>query len=183
MPIDIVTLIVLVLFFVRGYMKGLVMAAFSVVAILLGLLVALKLSQSFAAWLLAHDYISTGWAQVASYIILFIVVVLLVRLVGNIIEKALEGMMLGTVNKLAGGLLYTFMGAVLWSSLLWLGARVHLFSAETIAASRSYPWLSELAPWFFRQAGRLMPFVQDTFTQLGHFFDTINAKPEDVGTH
>lgn len=183
MPIDIITLVVLIVFFIRGYLKGLVMAAFAVVAILLGLLVALKLSQTFAAWLLANDYISSGWAQVVSYIILFVVVVLIVRLVGKMIEKALEGMMLGTVNKLLGGLLYTFLGAVLWSSLLWIGARIHLFSAETVAASRSYPWLSELAPWFFHQAGKLMPFVQDTFTQLGHFFDTINAKPADVGTH
>lgn len=183
MSLDIVTLIVLVAFFIRGYSKGLIVAAFSVLAILLGLLVALKLSQSFAVWLLAHNYVSSGWAQVAAYIVLFIAVVVLVRLIAKVIEKAAEDMMLGTINKLAGGLLYVFLGAVIWSSLLWLGARIHFISPQTIAASKSYPWISELAPWFFRQAGKLMPFVQDTFTQLGHYFDTINAQPADVGTH
>lgn len=182
MSLDVITLIVFILFFIRGYMKGLIVAAFSVIGILLGLLVALKLSQSFASWLLVNDYISSGWAQVAAYIILFIGVVLLVRLVAKLLEKAVEGMMLGIVNKLAGGLLYIFLGAIIWSSVLWIGAQIHMISPEAIAASKSYSWLSELAPWFFHQAGKLMPFVQDTFTKLGLFFDTINAQPADVGT-
>lgn len=183
MSLDIIALVVFILFFIRGYMKGLIVAAFSVLAILLGMLVALKMSQSFAAWLLANDYISSGWAQVVAYVVLFIGVVLLVRLAAKIIEKAAEGLMLGTINKLLGGLLYTFLGAVIWSSLLWIGARINLISPETISESKSYSWLSQLAPWFFHQAGKLLPFVQDTFTQLGHFFDTINSKPADVGTH
>lgn len=183
MSLDIITLVVFVVFFIRGYIKGLIVAAFSVLGILLGMLVALKMSQTFAAWLLANGYISSGWAQVAAYILLFIGVVLLVKLVAKIVEKAAEGLMLGTVNKLLGGLLYSFLGAVVWSSLLWIGGRLHLISVETISESKSYSWLSQLAPWFFHQAGKLLPFVQDTFTQLGHFFDTINAKPADVGTH
>lgn len=183
MSLDVITLIVFVVFFIRGYIKGIIVAAFSVLGILLGMLVALKMSQTFAAWLLANNYISSGWAQVVAYIGLFVGVVLLVRLVAKIIEKAAEGLMLGTVNKLLGGLLYVFLGAVIWSSLLWIGGKLHLVSAEMISESTSYSWLSQLAPWFFQQAGKLLPFVQDTFTQLGHFFDTINAKPADVGAH
>lgn len=182
MSVDIASLVILLLFFVRGYMKGLIVAAFSVIAILLGLLVALKLSQSFAAWLLAHDYISTGWAQVVSYVVLFVGVVILVKFIARIIQKAAEGLLLGQINKLLGGLLYAFMGAVVWSSVLWIGERIHLFSAETIASSVTYASLSQLAPWFWEQAGKLLPFVQDTFTKLDHFFDTINQQASDVGT-
>ncbi len=183
MSIDLASVVIILLFFVRGYMKGLIVAAFSVIAILLGLLVALKLSQSFASWLLAHDYIASGWAQVASYVILFVGVVILVKFVARIIEKAAEGLLLGQVNKLLGGLLYAFLGAVVWSSILWIGARVHAFSAETILSSKSYSWLSLLAPWFWEQAGKLLPFVQDTFSKLDHFFDTINQQSGNVGTH
>jgi membrane protein required for colicin V production len=183
MALDITGLVIILLFFIRGYMKGLIVAAFSVVAILIGLLVALKCSQSFAAWLLANDYVSTPWAQVVSYIVLFIGVVLLVRLIGKVIEKAAEGLLLGVVNKLCGGLLYAFLGAVIWSSMLWIGARAHIISADTIAQSKTYNSLSQLAPWFFHQAGKLMPFVQDTFSKLEHFFDSVNSQPADVGTH
>jgi hypothetical protein len=75
------------------------------------------------------------------------------------------------------------MGAVVWSSVLWIAARIHAFSADTIASSKSYSWLSMLAPWFWEQAGKLLPFVQDTFSKLDHFFDTINQQSDDVGTH
>jgi membrane protein required for colicin V production len=183
MALDITGIIIILLFFIRGYMKGFIVAAFSVIAILLGLLCALKLSQSFASWLLANDYVSSPWAQVVSYLVLFIGVVLLVRLIGNIIEKAAEGIMLGIINKLIGGILYAFLGAVLWSSLLWIGAKAHIISPETIATSKTYASLSELAPWFFHQVGKLLPFAQDTFGKLEHFFDTVNGQPANVGTH
>lgn len=184
MVLDIIGLILIVLFFIRGYMKGLIVAAFSVLAILLGILVALKLSQSFSAWLLEKGYVTSGWVQIVSYLVLFIGVVLLVRLIAKLLEKAVEGMMLGVVNKLVGGVLYAFLGAVLWSSFLWIGDHMHIITAETIASSKMYSWLSRLAPWFFEQAGRLIPYVKDTFEKLEHFFDAINKKPDtNVGTH
>jgi len=85
-------------------------------------------------------------------------------------------MMLGIVNKIAGGVFYALLGAILWSSLLWLGNNVHVFSPELVAASKTYSWMSRLAPWFFDTAGKLMPFVKDTFTELQHFFDSVNQK-------
>jgi membrane protein required for colicin V production len=176
MILDVIGIILILLFFIRGYMKGFILAAFSVLAILLGLLCALKLSQTFAAWMLARGYVSSGWVQVVSYVLLFIMVVIVVRLIGKLIEKAVETLMLGLINRLIGGLLYAFLGAVFWSSLLWIGNRMRIITPETIAASHTYPWLSRLAPWFFEQAGRFLPFAKDTFNKLEHFFDSINQK-------
>lgn len=183
MALDVTGLIIILLFFIRGYMKGFIVAAFSVLAILLGFLCALKLSGAFAAWLLERGYTSSGWAPVISYAVLFIGVVLIVRLIARLIEKALEGLMLGLVNKLAGGLLYAFLGMVLWSSFLWIGSRMNLISPVTIAASKTYGWLTGVAPWFCEKAGALLPFVKDGFDKLEHFFDTVNKQPADVGAH
>jgi membrane protein required for colicin V production len=184
MALDITGIILIILFFIRGYMRGFILAAFSVIAILLGILCALKLSQTFAAWLLAKGYISSGWAQVISYIVLFIVVVIVVRMIGRLLQKAIEGMMLGFVNRLAGAILYTFLGVVFWSSLLWIGGKMNIITPELIASSKTCHWLSGIAPWFFDQAGKLLPFVKDTFSNLEHFFDTINKKlPDHVGAH
>lgn len=184
MALDVIGIILILLFFIRGYSKGFIVAAFSVIAILLGILCALKLSQAFSSWLLEHGYIASGWAQVISYVVLFIGVVLVVRLIANLLQKAVEGMMLGVVNKLVGGILYAFLGAVLWSSLLWIGKQMHMITPETIAASKTYEWLSRLAPWFFDEAGKLLPFVKDTFSKLERFFDTVNQKiPDHVGAH
>jgi membrane protein required for colicin V production len=185
MVLDVIGIILIVLFFIRGYMKGFIVAAFSVLAILLGVFCALKLSQSFSAWLLEKGYVTSGWVQVVSYIVLFIGVVLIVHLIAKLIEKAVEGMMLGVVNKVIGGLLYMFLGAVLWSSMLWLGNKMHIITPETISASKTYSVLSRLAPWFCEQMGKLIPYVKDTFEKLEHFFDTVDKKPaaDHVGTH
>ncbi len=181
--LDIVGVILIILFFIRGYLKGLIVAAFSMLALLLGIICSLKLSQSFSEWLLKNGYVSSGWVQIVSYVVLFIGVFLLVRLLARLIQSAIEGMALGIFNKLAGGLLYAFTGAVLWSSLLWLGSKMHIITAQAIADSKTYPWLSQLAPWFFEQAGKLLPFAKDVFSKLEHFFDTVNHKTADVGTH
>lgn len=183
MILDVVGIILIVLFFIRGYLKGIIVAAFSVLAILLGILCALKFSQMLSAWMLEKGYVASGWVQLISYVVLFLGVFLLVRLLARLIQKSAEGMMLGFVNKLIGGLLYAFLGAVLWSSLLWIGGKLHIISPETIAASKTWPWLSQLAPWFFEQAGKVLPFVRDTFSKLEHFFDTVNQTPGHVGAH
>lgn len=184
MILDVIGIILIVLFFIRGYMKGFILAAFSVLAILLGIICALKLSSAFAAWMLARGYVSSGWVQVVSYVLLFIVVVIIVRLIGKLLEKALEALMLGILNRLTGGLLFAFLGAVLWSSLLWIGSHMHIITPELIASSHTYAWLSRLAPWVFEQAGQLLPFAKNTFSNLEHYFDSLNQKlPEHVGAH
>ena len=184
MAIDVIGIILLILFFIRGYYRGFIVAAFSVLAILLGVLCALKLSQSLAAWLLAKGYVTSGWVQVVSYVLLFVAVVLVVHLIAKLLQKAVEGLMLGIINRLAGALLYLFLGAILWSSFLWIGGRMNIIGPETINASKTYPFFSKLAPWFFDLAGRLLPFVKDTFIKLEHFFDAVNQKtPGNVGTH
>ena len=173
MALDITGLIIIALFFIRGYTRGLIVAAFSVLAILLGILCALKLSQSLATWMLEHGYTTAGWAPMLSYLILFVGMVLVVRLIAKMLQKALETMALGIFNKLAGGLLYALLGTVLYSSILWIGARMHMFSPELIASSKTYPWLSQVAPWFFNGAGHLLPFAKDVFGKLQEFFDKV----------
>jgi membrane protein required for colicin V production len=176
MALDITGLIIIALFFIRGYTRGLIVVAFSVIAILLGILCALKLSQSLATWMLEHGYTTAGWAPMLSYLILFVGVVLVVRLIAKMLQKALETLKLGIFNKLAGGLLYGLLGAVLYSSILWIGARMNMFSPELVASSKTYYWLSQLAPWFFSMAGNLLPFAKDVFGKLQQFFDAVGKK-------
>ena len=176
MAIDITGIILIALFFIRGYMKGLIVALFSVLAIILGLLVSLKLSQTFATWLLEKGYTFSGWAPVLSYVILFVGVVIVVNLIAKLLQKTIEGLKLGIINKLAGGMLYAFLGLLLWSSLLWLGNQMHAITPLMIAQSKTYTTLSLFAPWFFDMAGKMLPFVKDTFSNLQQFFITINQK-------
>ncbi len=184
MALDIVGITLIIIFFIRGYMKGIIVAAFSLLAILLGIICALKLSGALAAWLLEKEIITSGWAQLISYIVLFLGVVILVRFIAKLIEKSLQAVFLGLVNKLAGGLIYAFMAALVWSSLLWIGNQMHLLEPEAIAASKTYPYLSPIAPWVFDHIGKVLPFAKNIFADLQHYFDGVNQHlPEHVGAH
>jgi membrane protein required for colicin V production len=182
MVLDLIGIILILLFFIRGYMKGFIIAAFSLLAILLGIICALKLSHILAKYLFDKGIITSGWGQLISYIILFIGVVLIVRLIAKALETTAKAAMLGWVDKGIGGLLYAFLAAVVWSSILWISNQMHLISPETIAYSKTYKYLSPLAPWVFKHIGALLPFAKNVFGDLQHFFEHVNQKlPDHVG--
>lgn len=183
MVLDIIGISLVILFFIRGYMKGIIVAAFSVLAILLGVICSLKLSGKLAAYLLEKGFISSGWAPVLSYVVLFIAVILVVNLAAKAIEKSLQAVMLGWVNRMIGGILYAFLAIVLWSSLLWLGNKMQLIKPETRTTSKTYTYLEPVAPWLFGKVGLLWPMAKDVFGDLESFFSDVNQKlPDHVDT-
>jgi membrane protein required for colicin V production len=182
MVIDIICITLLLAFFVRGYSKGIVIAIFSLVALVLGVICALKLSASLASYLFTKGWVSSGWAQIISYALLFVAVVWLVRWGGNTLQRLLEKMSLGLINRIAGGLLYAFVGAFIWSSFLWLGNQVHAIAPETLVASKTYQYITPIAPWVVAHVSEILPFAKSIFSDLEQFFDNINKQlPEHVG--
>jgi len=184
MVLDVIGITIVIIFFIRGYMKGIIVAAFSLLAIVLGIICALKLSNILASYLLEKGIVTSGWGQLVSYIVLFLGVVILVRFVGKLIEKSAQAVFLGLVNKLVGGLLYAFMATLVWSSLLWISNQMHIIEPETIAGSKTYNYFVPIAPWVFEHIGAVLPFVKNIFTDLQHYFEGVNQKlPDHVGAH
>ncbi|MCB0698708.1 MAG: CvpA family protein [Chitinophagales bacterium] len=183
MIIDIIAITLIIIFFIRGYMKGIIVAAFSLIAIVLGIICALKLSERLASYLLSAGYVSSGWAQLLSYVVLFIGVVWLVRIIAKAIESAASMAMLGWANKGIGGLLYAFLAVTVCSSIFWLGREMQLLSEETIAASKTYPYIEPVAPWIADKVGMVLPFLKNVFADLQTFFTNVNEYlPEHVDT-
>ena len=50
--------------------QGIIVAAFSALAIILGIICSLKLSQKFGNWLIEKGWINAGWAQIISFVLL-----------------------------------------------------------------------------------------------------------------
>lgn len=180
MILDIIGVILIIIFFVRGYMKGIIVAAFSVLAIILGIILSLKLSEKLSSYLLDNHIITSGWVQPLSYLAIFIGIVIIVRLIAKAIETSLQAVMLGWLNRLTGGVLYAFLVAMIWSSFLWIGNKMQLIKPETISASLTYPYLSGLAPWVAAHIGAFLPMAKNVFQDLEVFFTKVNSY---VGSH
>ena len=176
MLLDIIFAVVIVLAIFKGYSRGLVVGLFSLVAVIVGLAAAIKLSAVVASWIGRAVKVSEEWLPLVSFIVVFIIIVLLIRLAAKAIEKTVELAMLGWVNKIGGILLYVIIYTIVFSILLFYSEQMHLLKKETIDSSRTYSYIQPLGPKVINGLGRLIPFFKDMFEELKGFFGTVAHK-------
>lgn len=184
MGIDVGILLTVLLLFIKGFQKGGIVALGATISIIIGVACALSLSTKVSQYLLEMQWTTTVWAPIISYFLIFIIVVWLTRLLARLIENFTNTILLGWANKLIGGILYGILGVILYSTVIWLLQKAHLLSSQQLLGSKTYPYIVDIAPWVFNHLGMIIPFFKDTFSDLRHFFDTINQQmPEHVGAH
>ena len=170
MPIDIITLLLLVMAIWKGYSRGLIVALFSFIGVIIGLAAALKCSVLVADWLNTKTDISNTWLPFVSFGLVIVVVILLLRAAANLIEAALDVVLLGWLNKAGGILLYLAGYMLVYSVVLFYITEMGLLKPETIADSQTYALIAPRAPQIINGLGYLIPFFKDMFTQLQDFF-------------
>ena len=175
MVIDIIYAVLMVMAIFKGFSKGLVMALFSIIAFIVGLSAALKLSVVVASWLDDATNISGKWLPVISFLVVLIVVILIIRMVGKMIEMAFDWAWMGWVNKLGGIVVYAAAYTIIYSVLLFYAEKLNLFSKETIGASVTYSLIRPLAPAIMDGIGAVIPWFKNMFTDLQAFFEKISS--------
>jgi membrane protein required for colicin V production len=174
MPIDVVFLIILLLAIFKGLQRGLIVAVFSVVALIIGLAAAIKLSVVAANYLKASINVSSKWLPVLSFILVFIIVILLVRWTASLLQAAIDFAWLGWINKLGGVLLYAAIYTAIFSVVLFYGTKSGIISTSTIAASRTYNFIAPWGPALINGVGKIIPLFKDMFAQLEDFFNHLS---------
>ncbi|MEO7309764.1 MAG: CvpA family protein [Chitinophagaceae bacterium] len=176
MLIDIVFLALMVIAVFKGFSKGLIIALFSVVAYIVGIAAALKLSTVVANRLKDSISVSNQWLPVISFAVVFIIVVILVRLGAKLIEKTFQVALLGWVNRLAGILLFIVIYTLIYSVVLFYADKMGLLKPETIATSNSYNYIAPWGPKVIDGLAKLIPVFKDMFSDLESFFDSLAKK-------
>lgn len=176
MLIDIIFAVLLVIAIVKGYHKGLIIAFFSILAFILGLAAALKLSAFVADYLKDSINISAKWLPFIAFAIIFFIVVMIVSLGGKLIEKTFQAVMLGWLNQLGGILLYVALYMIILSIFIFFTEKLQLLQAEVIESSLTYNFIQPWAPKVMDNFGKLIPPFKDMFTELGEFFSLLPNK-------
>ncbi len=176
MFLDIIFVILLVMAIIKGFSKGLIVAVFSLVAFIIGLAAALKLSAVVAGYLKTNMHIESWWLPVLSFAIVFIGVVLLVRIGATIIKKTASLAMLGWLDRLGGILLYAVLYLMIYSVFLFYATQLHLVSAAQAAESQTYELVKPWAPWVINGFGKIVPLFSNMFAELKVFFGGVAAK-------
>ena len=171
--IDIFFAIIIIVALVKGFQKGLIIALFSIIAFILGIAAALKLSAVVAMYLQQNTTITSKWLPVISFVLVFFLVVVIVHLGGKLIEKTFKMALLGWANRLGGMLLYAILYTIIFSICLFYAEKLKVFEKTTIETSKTYPVVAPIGPKMVDGLGKMVPFFKDSFTQLSDFFGGI----------
>jgi len=176
MLIDLIFSILILIAVIKGYQKGLIIALFSIIAFIIGLAAALKLSALVAYYLKDSVNIPAKWLPFIAFIIIFIAVVLLIRLGGKLIEKAFQVVLLGWLNRLGGVLLYIVIYIIIFSIFIFYAEKMQLLQPAVIRSSQIYNFIQPWGPEVINGFGMLIPVFKDMFTELEHFFTSLSNK-------
>lgn len=174
MLIDILFAIVLVLAVLKGLSRGLIVGLFSFVAVIIGLAAALKLSAVVALRIGKSVKVSEEWLPILSFVVVFLLVVLLIRLGAKAIERTVEIVLLGWVNKLGGMIFYAAMYIMVFSVVLFYAEEMHWIKPETIRASVTYSFVQPWGPRVINGLASIIPLFKDVFSELEQFFEKVS---------
>jgi membrane protein required for colicin V production len=160
----------------KGLRRGFIVAIFSLLAFVVGLAAAMKLSTVVAQELDDSTNISTKWLPFISFLLVFLVVVLLVRMVAKMLEKSVEFALLGWLNRLLGVLLYVALYTTIFSILLFYAVQLNIIKHETILASMTYDFVEPWGPYAINGLGAVIPWFRDMFEQLKEFFGGVSQR-------
>lgn len=116
--LDIVLAIPLLWGLYKGITKGIVKELTSLLALVLGIYSAVHFADNIHPYLKNEFSIESSFVPIVSFAITFIVIVLIVRLIGYLLDKIVKMVALGVISRLLGGVFGVFKTAFVISGLL-----------------------------------------------------------------
>lgn len=154
----------------KGYSKGLVVALFSFVGMIVGMLLALKCSAVVAVWLGEETKLDAKWLPFLAFLLIIIGVYFGVRMLAALVQKSLEFAMLGWANRVGGILLYALLYSSLLILVLFYADKMELLSVEAKADSQFYQFMHGFAKPILSFIADALPFIKNMLHQLTDFF-------------
>lgn len=155
--IDIILGIILLWAAINGFRKGLIVELASLAALILGIWGAIKFSYITSDFLIENFHPKTEYLNIISFVVTFVVIVVLVHIIGKAVHKLAETVLLGFANKLAGLVFGILRTALVLSIVLVvfdkIDENVHIIPEKTKDNSQMYEPIRSFAPSIF-------PFIE-----------------------
>jgi membrane protein required for colicin V production len=163
--IDLIIALFLAWFAYKGFTKGLIIELASLAALVLGIYAALYFSDITADFLVTYLKVGKKYLSLIAFVLTFILVVIGVVTLGRILEKFIDILLLGFLNKLAGAVFGVLKGMLILSLLLmlmnYIGAG-NLLDKKTRESSLFYETVESVAPMLYQQ----LDFLKDIEFEL-----------------
>lgn len=173
--IDAIIIIILALAMVNGFINGLVKEVASLAALILGIWGAIKFSTFTAAKLYDYFDMTGRYVGIISFIVTFLIIVIVIHFIGLLVDKLMEAVSLGFINRLLGILFGLFKSVLILSVVLCvlnaIDSHRPFLPKEKIERSMLYNPISDIAPAIF-------PIIGEG--NFGLSFDRFKKKPEEI---
>jgi membrane protein required for colicin V production len=116
---DIIILVVLGIFGIRGLFNGLIMEVLSLIGLVLGFLISYKYFYYIANFMQKFK-ISSDYSKYISYVVTFLIVYIIIIIIAKFLSNFLKIIKLGWANRAGGFLFGVFKGGILIGVLLTL---------------------------------------------------------------
>jgi membrane protein required for colicin V production len=147
---DIAIAIPLVWGLYKGFSKGFIQALATLVALVLGVIGAIKFSDVTSTFLADNLTIDPTYLPLISFAITFIGIIIGVHFLARLLDKMLKAVALGLVNKIAGAVFgvakYAFIVSVILIALNYINAQTNFIPQQKISSSLLYNPVSKFAP-------------------------------------
>lgn len=176
MVLDIVVALIIAYGFYSGFSKGVIGTVFSILSLLLGLLVAMKLSPIVMEILQSLLNVNIIVINIIGFVLTFVVVIFLVRLIGKKLEDLLKFANLNFVNKLLGGALLALVFGLITSHGVWFLNKTKILSEDQLNSSITYPLLEPLPRASEGIVQAVKPLVVDFWEKMVESIDSIKEE-------
>lgn len=166
---DIVLLVFLLFGFIRGLMKGLFVELASLIALIAGVYGAIHFSYFAGSFLESRIDWEEKYIAIVAFAITFIIIVVVIAMLGKMLTKMADFASLGFLNKLLGGLFGILKIGMILSILLIvfdkLNKTIPFTSEEVTEESILYESVRDLAPMLFPN---FLTIVEDEIDEFGN---------------
>ena len=169
MVVDLFLLLFLVMGVYKGWTKGFIMAVVSFVSFFIALALALQFSGWVEGYLKRQTDSNNDWISFLAFLLVLIGAMIGIRILGKIIEKSVELVMLGLVNRLAGVVLFIFIYLSLFAVLMVYLKQFEIVGNDTAIHSKSYTYLINFGGWVIDFFAEWLPAIKNLFNDTKEF--------------
>jgi membrane protein required for colicin V production len=180
MWIDISLVILLIYGIWKGLKQGLIISVFTLLAWVVGILAAIKLSSEASQWIQQQFDIHSNYLPVISFLAVFFIIALIIYLIGKSLEKVVEIAHLGFINKLGGAILRIAIYTLVFSIFIWLLNEAGFISPEVKTQSKTYFLISGVSDYAINHLSEYIPAVKEMFAELQQFFENISKSAQQM---
>lgn len=172
MAIDIIFVILAAWGFYLGFSRGIIKTIFTILSVVFGLMMAFRFGPEVTS-MLESMLQENPLMFLAGFLLTFVGTMLIIRMLANFLEGALETANINFINQIIGGFFTAAMIILVYSMLLWFGDKSHLVGEETKEESVTYTYLEQYPQKVWAWGQNIKPILEDFWDHSIEFMDDL----------